>query len=148
MSLLRNDPVLLRGFFPNIQNEFQEFFVFDVNFIEVKSVFFRCHMPTVTYLRLDGSTAAGQRHSLVQRYSFISTDDSISSIQPNLVFCICREISSRWKILTLLQCKQQTSLNTLHKSNIYTTFISNEHPENAHLYTKYISKQRFQFTNL
>ena len=30
----------------------------------------RKHMPTVTYLRLDGSTPAGSRHSLVQRYEF------------------------------------------------------------------------------
>ena len=30
----------------------------------------RKHMPTVTYLRLDGSTPAGSRHSLVQRWEF------------------------------------------------------------------------------
>ena len=30
-------------------------------------LFFRSHMPMVTYLRLDGSTPAGSRHALVQR---------------------------------------------------------------------------------
>jgi hypothetical protein len=38
---------------------------------ELSDVFLllRSHMPMVTYLRLDGSTPAGSRHALVQRYT-------------------------------------------------------------------------------
>ena len=54
---------------------------------------FRNHMPTVTYLRLDGSTPAGQRHSLVQRYIYCSTRSlmgkplRIHAIEKPLVAC-------------------------------------------------------------
>lgn len=32
----------------------------------------RCHMPSVTYLRLDGSVPAGSRHSIVNRWAVLS----------------------------------------------------------------------------
>ena len=60
-NLLRNN--LLRNNL--LRNNLHEIFLY----FKKSFVSYRIHMPSVTYMRLDGSVPAGQRHSLVTRFN-------------------------------------------------------------------------------
>ena len=77
----------------------------------------RKHMPTVTYLRLDGSTPAGSRHSLVQRWEFFHLRFFGSGHWP----WSRNKGRKRWcGIQTILQDNQRHITST-HKSRIWCT---------------------------
>ena len=47
--------------------------ILDLLIVVLNLLYYHCrvHMPSVTYLRLDGSVPANSRHDLVQRYNYV-----------------------------------------------------------------------------